>query len=203
MTDRSWLLYLVIQQFLTVLLFSSYNPPETLSNLLRRLCTEVTRETFCFPGPFLTCNWWWQQTTGLFLYSKLVLAVRARHKNPGSRVLSEKVGSESSPPNINDLIKNCLLKCVLWFAPGTTMSRFLLRNHFHDQIYHWRKWIQILMVDNLNTPMVNTKISSKTVVIYGIKVTIGECNLKGFIKRDVHQLQWDQDFTSGSFWSRK
>jgi len=28
----------------------------SLSNLLLRLCTEATRETFCFPGPFLTCD---------------------------------------------------------------------------------------------------------------------------------------------------
>lgn len=55
------------------------------------------------------------------------------------------------------------------------------------------------MVGNLNTPMVNTKISSKIVVIHGIKVTIGECNLEGFIKKDVHQFEWDQDFTTGSF----
>lgn len=39
------------------------------------------------------------------------------------------------------------------------------------------------MVGNFNPPTVKTKISNKIVVISGIKVTVGQCNLEGLINK--------------------
>lgn len=145
-----------------------------LSNLFLRLCIEVTREAFCFPVPFLTCDWWWQQTVGRFLSSKLVLAARATSQEPWEQGALWKgwkwIKSSQYKQSHQELpVTICSLVCS-W---DNTDLVCLLRSHFHDQIYHWRKWIHILTIGNVNTPMVNRKISSKIVVIHGIKVTTG------------------------------
>lgn len=138
MTGRDWIFYSFVQRYSTVFFIWPFRA--RLSNLLLRLRTEVTRETFCLPGPFLTCNWWWQQTIALFLYSKLVLAARAKSQEPWEQGALWKgwkwiISSQYRRSHQE-------LPVTIWFLVcswDNTDVVCLSRNHFHDQIYHWRK----------------------------------------------------------------
>lgn len=160
------------------------SPSNGTVQLLFVLCTEVRREALCFPGRFLSCSWQWQWAVGLFLYSELVLGGRAKSREPREQSSLwkgwKRIKSSQYPQSHQELpVTICSLVCS-WDNIDLVC---LLKHHFHNRIYHWRKWIHTLMAGNFNAPMVTMEISSRTVGTHAIKITTGQCNLKGYINK--------------------
>lgn len=167
MAGSIWLLYSVIQWFSSIL-------RPFRGRLSKLLLMEEIRIFFCLPGLFLTCDWWWLQAVGL-------LSLQQAGTGSESRVRS--LWAQSSVKRLErNQIPQCkpphqelpVTICSLLFSRESTDLFLSLRNHFHDQVYHWRKWIQghILIVGHFKLLLVNTKNDSKKAVIHGSQNTM-------------------------------